>query len=66
MDTVIITNDRIFLFEFKIEGTAEAIQCIRDMKYADRLRLHNKPFIGVGVVFSASKKGIWACERAVL
>jgi hypothetical protein len=67
MDTVIITNDRIFLFEFKIEGTAEeAIQCIRDRHYADSLRLRNKPIIGVGVVFSASKKGISAWERSEL
>jgi hypothetical protein len=67
MDTVIITNDRIFLFEFKMEGTAEeAIQCIRDRHYADSLRLRNKPITGVGVVFSASKKGVSAWERAEL
>jgi hypothetical protein len=67
MDTVIITNERIFLFEFKMEGTAEeAIQCIRDRHYADSLRLRNKPITGVGVVFSASKKGISAWERAEL
>jgi hypothetical protein len=31
MDTVIITNERIFRFEFKVGGTAEeAIQCIKD------------------------------------
>jgi hypothetical protein len=67
MDTVIITNNRIFLFEFKIKGTAEAaIQCIRDRNYADSLRVRNKPIIGVGVVFSTSKKGISAWERAEL
>jgi hypothetical protein len=50
-----------------MEGTAEeAIQCIRDRHYADSLRLRNKPITGVGVVFSASKKGISAWERAEL
>ena len=36
------------------------------MNYADSLRLRNKPITGVGVVFSASKKGISARERAEL
>jgi Predicted AAA-ATPase/PD-(D/E)XK nuclease superfamily len=59
IDTVIITSNRIFLFEFKIEGTAEAaIQCIKDRNYAAHLRHRNKPIIGVGVVFSAKTKGI--------
>jgi hypothetical protein len=59
MDTVIIRADRIFLFEFKIGGTADAaIQCIKDRQYADSLRLRNKPITGVGVVFSAATKGV--------
>jgi hypothetical protein len=67
MDTVIITKDRIFLFEFKMEGTAEeAIHCIKERHYADSLRLRNKPVTGVGIVFSASKKGIFAWDWAEL
>jgi hypothetical protein len=67
MDTVIITNDRIFLFEFKVDGTAaEAIQCIKDRNYAASLRLRNKPITGVGVVFSAAIKGIAAWDKAEL
>ena len=67
MDTVIITADRIFLFEFKIDGTAdEAIQCIKDRHYADSLRLRQKPITGVGVVFSAKTKGVTAWDRAEL
>jgi hypothetical protein len=59
MDTVIITAARIFLFEFKIEGTPEAaIKCIKDRNYAESLRHRNKPITGVGVVFSAKTKGI--------
>ncbi len=67
MDTVIITTDRIFLFEFKIGGTAaEAIQCIKDRNYADSLRLRNKPITGVGVVFSTATKGVSEWDKAEL
>jgi hypothetical protein len=67
MDTVVITADRIFLFEFKIGGTADdAIQSIKDRNYAASLRLHNKPITGVGVVFSAKIKGIAAWDKAEL
>jgi Predicted AAA-ATPase/PD-(D/E)XK nuclease superfamily len=67
MDTVIITNDRIFLFEFKIGGTADdAIQCIKDRNYAASLRLRNKPITGVGVVFSAKTKGVDVWDKAEL
>jgi hypothetical protein len=67
MDTVIITTDRIFLFEFKIGGTAdEAIQCIKDRNYAASLRLRNKPITGVGVVFSAKTKGVSVWDKAEL
>jgi hypothetical protein len=67
MDTVIITRGRIFLFEFKIGGTADdAIQCIKDRNYAASLRLRNKPITGVGVVFSASTKGVATWDKAEL
>jgi Predicted AAA-ATPase/PD-(D/E)XK nuclease superfamily len=67
MDTVVITADRIFLFEFKINGTAEdAIQCIKDRHYVDSLRLRNKPITGVGVVFSAVTKGVTVWDKAEL
>jgi hypothetical protein len=66
IDTVIIREHRIFLFEFKMNGTPQdAIQCIRDRKYPDSLRVFNKPITGIGVVFSVEKKGIdsWAAEE---
>jgi Predicted AAA-ATPase/PD-(D/E)XK nuclease superfamily len=67
MDTVVITEDRIFLFEFKIGGTADdAIQCIKDRNYAASLRLRNKPITGVGVVFSSATKGVAAWDKAEL
>jgi hypothetical protein len=66
MDTVVITANRIYLFEFKVNETAQnAIQSIKDRHYAASLRLRNKPITGVGVVFSAATKGIaeWAREE---
>ena len=67
MDTVVITTDRIFLFEFKINGTKEeALQCIKDRRYAASLRLRNKPITGVGVVFSPKTKGVAEWDREEL
>ena len=66
MDTVVITKERIFLFEFKVNETAkEAIQCIKDRNYAASLRLRNLPITAVGVSFSAKTKGVadWAKEE---
>ena len=65
IDTVIITENRIFLFEFKMNETPQqAIDCIKERHYADSLRHLNKPITAVGVVFSIQKKGIgaWATE----
>jgi hypothetical protein len=66
MDTVIMTKQRIFVFEFKLNETAQdAIQCIKDRNYAASLRHRNLPVIGVGVVFSPKTKGVsdWASEE---
>jgi hypothetical protein len=58
-DTVLITAERIFLFEFKLNETAkDAIQCIKDRDYAAHLRHLNKPITGIGVVFSGKSKGV--------
>jgi hypothetical protein len=66
IDTVVITSNRIFLFEFKINETAQfAIQVIKDRNYAANLRHRNKPISAVGVTFSAKTKGVedWAFEE---
>jgi Predicted AAA-ATPase/PD-(D/E)XK nuclease superfamily len=65
IDTVIIMPARIFIFEFKMNDTAQAaIQCIKDRHYAESLRHRNKPIVGVGVVFSPATKGVkeWTSE----
>ena len=66
IDSVVITDERIFLFEFKINETAEmAIQCIKDKHYAEFLRILNKPITAVGVTFSPKTKGVqdWKTEE---
>jgi hypothetical protein len=66
IDTVVITADRIFLFEFKIDETAlYAIQTIKERNYAANLRHRNKPITAVGVCFSAKTKGVadWGSEE---
>jgi Predicted AAA-ATPase/PD-(D/E)XK nuclease superfamily len=67
MDTVVVMPNRIFLFEFKMNGTAKAaIQCIKDRQYADSLRHRNKPITGVGVVFSTKTKGVLEWDKEEL
>ena len=59
IDSLIVTPKRIFIFEFKINDTAEAaLQCIKDRHYVESLRHLNKPITGVGVTFSAKTKGV--------
>jgi hypothetical protein len=67
MDTVIITPNRVFVFEFKMNETAkEAIQSIKDRAYADSLKHLNKPITGVGVAFSTETKGVADWDRVEL
>jgi hypothetical protein len=59
IDTVVMTENRIFLFEFKMNETAKAaIQTIKDRNYAASLRHFNKPITGIGVTFSPKTKGV--------
>jgi hypothetical protein len=58
-DTVVITSERIFIFEFKVNDSADAaLQQIREKRYADALRYRNLPILGIGVSFRTSVKGI--------
>ncbi|MEY4936744.1 MAG: hypothetical protein RIS64_3103 [Bacteroidota bacterium] len=59
IDTVIVTDEKIFLFEFKVNESAEdALQCIKDRLYAESLRYLRKPIVGVGISFLTTNKGI--------
>ena len=67
MDTVIMTQTRIYLFEFKLNQTAkDALQCIKDRNYAASLRHRNLPITGVGVVFSTKTKGVAEWDKEEL
>ena len=67
IDTIVVTKERIFLFEFKMSGkAAEAIQYIVDKNYPAHLRHRNLPITGIGVVFSTTKKGVESWDKAEL
>jgi predicted type IV restriction endonuclease len=58
-DTVVITSERIFIFEFKINESAEdALKQIINKRYAEALRHRHLPIVGIGVSFQTSFKGI--------
>jgi hypothetical protein len=58
-DAVVQTPDRIFVFEFKFNQSAEAaIDQIFEKKYADKYLTSGKQITGVGINFSTSTRGI--------
>lgn len=66
IDAVIEIRNRIFLFEFKLDGSAdEALQQIREHEYAQKYRLSGKPLTFVGVNFNRFKRqiGEWKQEQ---
>ena len=66
IDTIVLTADRIFLFEFKLnESAGAAIQAIKDRNYAESLRHRDLPITAVGVSFSVKTKGVseWKTEE---
>ncbi len=66
IDTAVMTTERIFLFEFKLNESAEdALQCIKDRNYVNALQHHSKPITAVGVSFSTTVKGVadWKIEE---
>lgn len=64
-DVVVTLPDRIYIFEFKINGTAqEALAQIESRDYAAPHRASGKTVIPVGVGLSAEQKGISAWEVA--
>ena len=66
IDSLVVTEKRIFLFEFKInESAAAALQSIKDRHYLGSLRHLNKPITAIGVSFSPKTKGVqeWIHEE---
>ncbi len=65
LDAVVQTDTRIYIFEFKLDRSAdEALDQIREKGYADKYRHEDKTIVGVGVNFSSEDKtvGEWRVE----
>ncbi len=61
IDAVVETETYIYLFEFKLDGSAEeALQQIRDKGYAEKYTGRDKQVWGIGVNFSMKERGIGA------
>ena len=66
-DSVVETASHVFIFEFKFNRSAEqALQQIKDNKYADKYRADNKTIIGIGVNFVSKDKEINGWETETL
>lgn len=65
-DSVVETPDHVFIFEFKFNRTTkEAIQQIKDNKYADPYQRSGKKIMAIGVNFVTKDKAIkgWEVEE---
>uniref|UniRef100_UPI0004632C45 AAA family ATPase n=1 Tax=Treponema pedis TaxID=409322 RepID=UPI0004632C45 len=58
-DCTVETENTIYIFEFKLKGSAEeALKQIREKKYAEAYRAENKEIILIGVSFNAEEKTV--------
>lgn len=65
IDAVVELADHIFLFEFKIDKSAQAaLQQIKDNRYYHKYRLHEKPITLVGANFNSTTRTVddWTSE----
>ena len=59
VDTVVHTNDRIYVMEFKLDGSAEsALEQIREKRYGSPFLDQEKEVIALGVNFSSAEKEV--------
>ncbi len=62
-DVIVETNDYVYIFEFKLDGTAaEALKQIEDKGYAEPYAADNRKLFKIGVGFSSEKKNITEWE----
>jgi hypothetical protein len=66
-DAVVVVNDIVFIFEFKLTGNAtaeDALAQIDDRKYAARYATGNKKIVKIGAEFSAEERTLsrWVVE----
>lgn len=58
-DIIVETNDYVYIFEFKLDGTAaEALKQIEDKGYAEPYAADSRKLFKIGVGFSSEKKNI--------
>ncbi len=65
-DCIVETNKYVYLFEFKVESSAdEALQQIKKHEYATRYTADKREVICVGVNFGRRKRNIteWKVEK---
>ncbi|MDZ7618827.1 MAG: ATP-binding protein [Patescibacteria group bacterium] len=67
IDAVVKTGSRIYLFEFKLRGTAEeALAQARDRRYAEKYSADGREVLLVGAAFDPRTRNLdrWLVERA--
>ncbi|MCQ2308162.1 MAG: PD-(D/E)XK nuclease domain-containing protein, partial [Bacteroidales bacterium] len=58
-DIIVETDDYVYIFEFKLDGTAaEALKQIEDKGYAEPYAADSRKLFKVGVAFSSEKRNI--------
>ncbi|QSI05789.1 ATP-binding protein [Treponema pedis] len=65
-DCTVETENTIYIFEFKLKGSAEeALKQIKEKNYAEAYRAENKEIVLIGVSFNAEEKtiGEWLTEK---
>lgn len=59
IDAVVKTQERIFIFEFKLHGTAaEALAQIKSKRYFDKYRADGRTLILIGTAFDAQSRNL--------
>ncbi|WP_121627424.1 ATP-binding protein [Poseidonibacter antarcticus] len=58
IDLTIIMDNAIFIIEFKVDGKENALEQIKDKKYATKYLNHNKDIYLIGIEFNSLDKNI--------
>jgi len=58
LDAVLETENKIYIMEFKLGSGQEALDQIKEMKYAEKYRLKGKEIVLAGIGFDSEKRNI--------
>jgi hypothetical protein len=58
LDAVLETNNKIYIMEFKLGSGQEALEQIKEMKYAEKYRTKGKEIVLAGIGFDSEKRNI--------